>query len=106
MLSMIACSSTGQFCQDGSCAWAAPDRVCPPARERHQHRPAPSLDEAKAGAQLGCGGHARRDVAFRQAIDDLAREAQTTPAISSKRTATRAATSPPGAVILRTPSVS
>ena len=95
MLPITACSSTGQFCHDGSCGWQRRMRAAGPALERDQHRAAPALDAAEAlperrrrrgsGARSSpCGQRVERSRARGAAIR----------AISSKRTATRAATSP------------
>ena len=86
---------------------AATDRAVGPALQRDHHRPAPAFDHARgrspaaggsgSGAAMRAGGQCREQ--------RLASGAATR-AVSSKRTATRAATSPRGARHRRTASVS
>ena len=72
----------------------AADRPGGPGFERDEHRPAPALDQACAERPFG--GHTQwaRRAARRQAPRECAGRDERIPATSSKRTATRAATSP------------
>ena len=94
MLPITACSSTGQFCHDGSCACTRRSVPSAPGLQRDQHLAAPALHPADAdgcpsggvGNRLATSPSGKRSRILRHSSSDSS--------TSSKRTVTRAATSP------------
>ena len=103
MLPITACSSTGQFCHDGSCAWQRRMRA---VGARSRARPAPrraSLRPSRCPIATRRGSGSRRAMLARRAARrQIARTRRSDSSSSSKRTATRAATSPLRCAAMRT----
>ena len=77
MLSITACSSTGQFCQEGSCGCSARDRLPRAPVYRDQHLAAPAFHPADAEpAAVHCLSSADRIRVIGSADQDLALQTQ------------------------------
>src|SRR5687767_10323599 len=101
MLSITACSITGQFCHDGSWQWQR--AMAPLASSSSATRTSPrqpSIQPAPAAAPAGGASSARTGP--RGSVAQMARISRSDSRVSSKRTVTLAATSPFLCVAMRT----